>query len=41
MMYQSDVLFQSTRTGVFSPEELAVHPTYGRLPAVESGQMGP
>jgi hypothetical protein len=28
-------------SGVFSLEELAAHPTYGRLPAVESGQMGP
>ena len=28
-------------TGVFSLEELAAHPTYGRLSAVESGQMGP
>jgi hypothetical protein len=26
---------------VFSLEELAAHPTYGRLPGVESGQMGP
>ena len=41
MTYQSELLFQTTRTGVFSLEELAAHPTYGRLPAVESGQMGP
>lgn len=41
MTYQSDVLFQSTREGVFSLEELAAHPTYGRLPAVKAGQTGP
>ena len=40
-LYQSDVLFQSTRAGVFSLEELAAHPTYGQLPAVKAGQMGP
>ena len=39
--YESDVLFQSTRAEVFSLEELAAHPTYGQLPAVESGQMSP
>ena len=39
--YESDVLFQSTRTGIFSLEELAAHPTYGQLPAVKAGQMGP
>jgi iron complex transport system substrate-binding protein len=41
MTYQSDVLFQSTRAGVFTLEELAAHPTYGRLPAVRAGQTGP
>jgi iron complex transport system substrate-binding protein len=39
--YESDVLFQSTRTEAFSPEEVAAHPTYGQLPAVKSGQLIP
>ena len=39
--YQPDVLFQSTRAGSFSLEELAAHPTYGQLPAVKAGQTGP
>ena len=37
--YPSDLLFQSTRMEVLSLEELRAHPTYGRLPAVESGQV--
>lgn len=40
MTYQSDVLFQSARSGIFTLGQLAAHPTYGRLPAVKSGQMG-
>lgn len=39
--YVSDIVFQSTRLGVFSAEELAAHPTYGKLPAVAAGQLGP
>lgn len=39
-LYQTDVLFQSTRVGVFTLEQLTAHPTYGQLPAVKAGQMG-
>jgi iron complex transport system substrate-binding protein len=39
--YQSDVVFQSTRLGVFTIEQLQSHPTYGQLPAVKAGQVGP
>lgn len=39
--YPSDILFQSTRLGIFTPEELAAHATYGSLPAVKSGQIAP
>lgn len=39
--YISDILFQSTRLGIFTPEELAAHATYGSLPAVKAGQVGP
>lgn len=38
--YVSDIIFQSTRLGTFTPDELAAHPTYGKLPAVASGQVG-
>jgi iron complex transport system substrate-binding protein len=38
-LYQSDVLFQSTRAGVFTLDQLKAHPTYGQLPAVKAGQM--
>lgn len=37
--YISDLIFQSSRTGTLSPEELAAHPTYGALPAVKAGQV--
>ncbi len=37
--YVSDILFQSSRTGTLSLEELAAHPTYGTLPAVKAGQV--
>jgi iron complex transport system substrate-binding protein len=37
--YVSDLLFQSSRTGTLSLEELAAHPTYGALPAVKAGQV--
>ncbi|MCA9880566.1 MAG: ABC transporter substrate-binding protein [Thermomicrobiales bacterium] len=37
--YVSDLLFQSSRTGTLSLEELAAHPTYGTLPAVKTGQV--
>jgi iron-desferrioxamine transport system substrate-binding protein len=37
--YVSDLLFQSSRTGTLSLEELAAHPTYGTLPAVKAGQV--
>ncbi|MFT4037237.1 MAG: ABC transporter substrate-binding protein [Thermomicrobiales bacterium] len=36
--YPSDLLFQSSRTGTLSLEELTTHPTIGKLPAVEAGQ---
>lgn len=36
--YPSDLLFQSSRTGTLSLEELTEHPTIGKLPAVEAGQ---
>lgn len=39
--YVSDILFQSTRDGIFTAEDLAAHPTYGTLPAVEAGQIAP
>lgn len=39
--YLSDIVFQSTRLGVFTIEELTAHPTYGQLPAVKSRQVGP
>jgi iron complex transport system substrate-binding protein len=39
--YPSDILFQSTRLGIFTPEELAAHATYGSLPAVKAGQIAP
>ena len=39
--YISDILFQSTRLGTLTPEELAAHATYGTLPAVKSGQLSP
>lgn len=39
--YLSDVVFQSTRLGVFTLEQLQSHPTYGQLPAVKAGQVGP
>ena len=37
--YVSDIIFQSSRTGTLSLEELAAHPTYGALPAVKAGQV--
>ncbi len=37
--YPSDLIFQSSRTGTLTPEELAAHPTYGTLPAVKAGQV--
>lgn len=37
--YVSDLLFQSSRTGTLTLEELAGHPTYGTLPAVKAGQV--
>lgn len=37
--YPSDLIFQSSRTGTLTPEELAAHPTYGALPAVKAGQV--
>jgi iron complex transport system substrate-binding protein len=37
--YPSDLLFQSSRTGTLTPEELAAHPTYSALPAVKAGQV--
>lgn len=37
--YVSDLIFQSSRTGTLSLEELAAHPTYGALPAVRAGQV--
>lgn len=40
-LYSPDVLFQSTRQGIFTPEQLAEHPTYGALPAVQAGQIAP
>jgi iron complex transport system substrate-binding protein len=39
--YISDIIFQSTREGIFTIEELTAHPTYGQLPAVEAGQVYP
>jgi iron complex transport system substrate-binding protein len=39
--YISDVVFHSTRAGVFGLKELAAHPTYGQLSAVKSGQVSP
>jgi iron complex transport system substrate-binding protein len=39
--YPSDLLFQSTRMEVLNLDELARHPTYGRLPAVQAGQVSP
>lgn len=39
--YISDVIFHSTREGVFGLEEMATHPTYGQLPAVKAGQVYP
>lgn len=39
-LYSSDVLFQSTRKGILTPEQLAEHPTYGALPAVQARQIG-
>jgi iron complex transport system substrate-binding protein len=39
--YISDMIFQSTREGIFTIEELTAHPTYGQLPAVEAGQVYP
>lgn len=41
LKYPSDIVFQSTRAGVLTLEELAAHPTYGKLPAVAAGQAGP
>ena len=32
--YPSDLIFQSSRTGTLTPEDLAAHPSYGALPAV-------
>ena len=37
--YVSDLLFQSSRTGTLTLEELVAHPTYGTLPAVKAGQV--
>ena len=39
LKYVSDVIFQSSRTGTLTLEELAAHPTYGALPAVKAGQV--
>lgn len=39
--YVSDLIFQSSRTGTLTLEELAAHPTYGALPAVKAGQVTP
>jgi iron complex transport system substrate-binding protein len=37
--YVSDLIFQSSRTGTLTLEELAAHPTYGTLPAVKAAQV--
>jgi iron complex transport system substrate-binding protein len=39
--YISDVIFHSTRAGVYGLKEMAAHPTYGQLPAVKAGQVYP
>lgn len=38
-LYPADVVFQSTREGTLSLEELGAHPTFSQHPAIRSGQL--
>ncbi len=38
--YPADILFNSTRPGTLTPDELKAHPTFSRHPAVQAGQIG-
>jgi iron complex transport system substrate-binding protein len=40
LLYPSDVIFLSTRTGTFTPEEIKAHTTFGLHPAIAAGQIG-
>jgi iron complex transport system substrate-binding protein len=39
--YPADIVFQSTRAGSLTPDELQAHPTYSRHPAIAAGQVAP
>lgn len=41
LKYPADVVFQSTRLGTLSIEELTVHPAFKFHPAAAAGQIGP
>jgi iron complex transport system substrate-binding protein len=38
--YPADILFNSTRPGTLTPEQIKAHPTLSQLPAVQAGQIG-
>ncbi|MEJ7838786.1 MAG: ABC transporter substrate-binding protein, partial [Thermomicrobiales bacterium] len=40
LLYPSDVIFLSTRSGTLSIEELQAHPTFGLHPAIAGNQVG-
>ncbi|MCA9878851.1 MAG: ABC transporter substrate-binding protein, partial [Thermomicrobiales bacterium] len=40
-LYPADVIFQSTREGSLSLDELQAHPTFSQHPAIKAGQTGP
>ena len=40
LRYPSDILFNSSRVGTLTPDELQAHATFGQHPAVTSGQIG-
>lgn len=40
LKYQPDVLFNSTREGIATPEQLQADPVFGVLPAIQADQIG-
>jgi iron complex transport system substrate-binding protein len=41
LKYPADVIFNSTRPGTLTIDELKAHPVFGQHPAAQAGQMGP
>ena len=40
LKYPADVIFNSTRPGTLTNEDLMAHPVFGQHPAAKAGQMG-